>query len=128
MASIVRYDAQRAPNPQHWLAMDEAERAFQVQAYHRRTQSRLPNATLHTLIHVIVENQIAMGDDLPVAGILNRLLAEGLDRHDALHAIGSVLVQHMHGILSGSASAEDVNPQYFDDLSKLTAEGWKVSG
>jgi hypothetical protein len=63
--------------------------------YHRRTRVKLPNQRLHAAIHVAVENQIAMGDELPVHGVLDRLQAEGLDRHDAIHAIGSALAEHM---------------------------------
>jgi hypothetical protein len=46
----------------------------------------------HAANHVIVENQLAMGDATVVPATLARLMQEGLDRHDAIHAIGSVLV------------------------------------
>ncbi len=42
-------------------------------------------------MHVVVENQIAMGDEIPVRDTLVRLMSEGLDRHDAVHAIATVL-------------------------------------
>jgi len=51
----------------------------------------LPDETLHASIHVIVENQAALGDDTPVAGAIERLMAEDIDRHEAIHAVGSVL-------------------------------------
>jgi hypothetical protein len=44
------------------------------------------------LLHGIVENQIALGDELPVERTVKRLIAEGLDRHNAIHAIASVIV------------------------------------
>jgi hypothetical protein len=58
--------------------------------YHRRQGIRLPDKTVHALIHVIVENQVALGDKYPVKSVLSRLIAEGLNRHEAVHAIGSV--------------------------------------
>ena len=87
-----RYDPLKAPDPKEWLSLDEQERIDLVQDYHRRARVELPNATGHAIAHVIVENQIALGDELAVERTLNRLVAEGLDRHDAIHAIGSVLV------------------------------------
>jgi len=98
-----------------------------VREYHRRTKVKLPNLSLHALIHVIVENQIATGDAIPVSGILERLVAEGLDRHDALHAIGSVLAKHVDSILSGAVSEGAVNSQYFQELRHLSASGWRAS-
>jgi len=37
-----------------------------IEAYHRRARIRLPNEKVHAVIHAIVENQIALGDELPV--------------------------------------------------------------
>ena len=127
MLGRVRYDARHSLDPKRWLDLDEDTRVHQVREYHRRTKVQLPNATLHALIHVVVENQIAIGDTVPVGGILNRLLGEGLDRHDAIHAIGSVLVRHMNGILGGSFSEGSVNLQYFEELSHLSASSWRAS-
>jgi hypothetical protein len=40
----------------------------------------MPNTVLHSAIHNVVENQVAMGDELNVANNLQRLMSEGLDR------------------------------------------------
>jgi hypothetical protein len=61
-----------------------------VSAYHRRNRIRLPNPRLHSTIHAIIENQIAEGM-AKTRDALARLISEGLSRHDAIHAIGSVL-------------------------------------
>jgi hypothetical protein len=42
------------------------------------------------VFHVIVENQAAQGLETPVRRTLARLQAEGLSRHDAVHAVGSI--------------------------------------
>jgi hypothetical protein len=61
--------------------------------YHRR--NRLPmgqSVKLHRVAHVVVENQVALGDPPAVREALARLMGEGLDRHNALHAVGSVVM------------------------------------
>jgi len=51
------------------------------------------SARAHAATHGIVENQAAMGHATVVPTTLDRLMRDGLDRHDAVHAIGSVLLQ-----------------------------------
>jgi hypothetical protein len=59
----MQYDANKAPNPEEWLALDDAERIDLVIEYHRRHHLPLGgNANLHARAHAMVENQIAMGD------------------------------------------------------------------
>lgn len=71
------------------------------------------------------------GDQLPVRRTLLRLMGEGLDRHEAIHAIGSVLAGHLNDLLRSRdtlASPEESNAAYFDELERLTAEDWLNSG
>jgi hypothetical protein len=89
----MRYDASEAPDPQEWAELDEQDRIDEVIDYHRR--GRLPvgeNAIVHAVAHVIIENQIALGDTTVVPVTLDRLMREGPDRHDAIPAIASVLM------------------------------------
>ena len=76
-------------------------------------------------MHVMVENQTALGDDIPVQRAMQRLMDEGLDRHAAIHAIGSVLAEHMLDLTQQSATDADPNQRYFAALEHLTAEGWR---
>ena len=87
-----RYDPLIAPTPEEWLALTETERMRLAVDYHRRARVRLPNLRVHAVVHAIVEAQIAMGDETPAQRIAQRLMDEGLDRHEAIHAIGSVLM------------------------------------
>ena len=73
--------------------------------------------------HVIIENQIALGGETPVAATIRRLLNEGLDRHDAIHAIASILANFMFGRMQ-SASNDRINDLYYEDLQQLTADKW----
>ncbi|HEV2983494.1 MAG TPA: hypothetical protein VGX46_03860, partial [Vicinamibacterales bacterium] len=87
---------------------------------------RLPNAQLHAVIHVIVENQLALGEEV-VLDTLARLQSEGLSRHDAVHAIGSVLAGDVYELMQENADATgDTYRRYLERLQKLTAENWKA--
>ena len=81
------YDPDTPPPSADWLQTDEGARIEQVSSYHRRHKTPLPNDELHAVIHVVVENQLALGDAVVVV-TLARLKSEGLTRHDVLHAIG----------------------------------------
>jgi hypothetical protein len=122
------YDPLVAPDPGEWRALDEQERIDAVIDFHHHARIRLPNAKVHAVAHVIVENQIAEGDALPVARTLERLMGEGLDRHDAIHAIGGVLLGHMHDLMKTGHVEGDPNAPYFAELERLTAEQWRRSG
>jgi hypothetical protein len=82
---------------------------------------------MHAVAHVIVENQLAEG--LPEAKrALGRLLGEGLDRHDAVHAIASVLMEHFWNLTNKPQAPGDPHAPYLAALDKLTAESWRRSG
>ena len=122
------YDALVAPDPAEWLALDEQERIDAVTDFHHHARVRLPNAKVHAVAHVIVENQIAEGDALPVGRTLERLMGEGLDRHDAIHAIGMVLMEHMSDLMNAGDVEGDPNLPYYAELERLTAARWRRSG
>jgi hypothetical protein len=123
-----RYDPLTPPDPEQWLALDEQERIDLVEDYHRRARIRVPNADVHAIFHAIVENQIALGDEIPVRRTLQRLMSEGLDRHDAIHAVGSVLAGHVHDLARRPDVGADPNRSYYEALEQLTAEEWLRSG
>ena len=118
------YDPDTSPRPADWLETDEGERIELVASYHRRKKTRLPNPQLHAVVHVIVENQLALGEEV-VVKTLARLQTEGLGRHDALHAIGSVLAGDLYTLMQGGSHATgDAYRQYLEGLQKLTARNW----
>ena len=118
------YDPLHPPDPTEWLTLDEDERIQLVRDYHEREGVKLPSLQAHAAVQAIVETQVAMGSELPVASTLTRLQSEGLDRHDAIHAIGSVLVAQFHGIALGGV-AVDPNPAYAAALERLNAKSWR---
>lgn len=123
------YDPGESPEPGDWLRSDERTRIDLVASYHRRSRVRLPNVRLHATIHVIVENQLALGEPV-VVETLARLRAEGLNRHDAIHAIGSVLAEHIYELLKQEHPVRTIDPNvaYLDGLKKLTAVAWRGAG
>jgi hypothetical protein len=128
-----QYDPLKSPGPEEWLSMDEQERISLAKDYHRRASIRLPNETVHAVVHAIVENQIALGDETPVRRTVQRLMAEGLDRHDAIHAVGMILMEFISDVMSGAEAehpepGRDPNRPYYAALETLTAESWRKSG
>jgi hypothetical protein len=133
--TILDYDPLEDPDPEQWLMLDEQERIDLVVEYHQVAGISLPNEKLHATLHVIIENQIADAE-LPVRRKLEQLMSEGLDRHDAVHAIGSVAAGHIYDVLRGAADAgrqdklasgRDPNEAYFAELERLTAKSWRRS-
>jgi hypothetical protein len=120
------YDPDRSSPRADWLGTDEGERLELVASYHRRNKIRLPNAQLHAVVHVIVENQLALGEEV-VLNTLARLQSEGLSRHDAVHAIGSVLADDLYELMQENTDATgDTYRRYLERLQTLTAEKWKA--
>jgi hypothetical protein len=120
----MKYDPNEAPIASVWLSTDEAERLEIILRYHKRKVLDIPNPRLHAAIHVAIENQLAEG--MPEAfQTLARLIKEGLNRHDAVHALGSVLSKQIYQISKGEVELKDPNAQYINDLKSLSAESWK---
>jgi len=121
----MKYHPKVGPDPDAWLQLDEAERIEAVLRHHKRAGIRAGSIRAHAVLHAIVENQIA--ERLRSAcEALDRLQREGLDRHDAIHAIGSVVAGHLHGAL---ASQREFDQREYDkELDSLTAEAWLRSG
>jgi hypothetical protein len=113
------YDPLIEPDAQAWLALSEAQRIDVVLDYHRRLQIMSPSARLHAALHVTVENQLAEHHTAAVAA-LERLMASGVDRHDAIHAIASVAVAQMQRVLREKRPFDQ--SAYEQDLLALTAE------
>lgn len=122
---ISAYDPLIAPDAEAWLALDDAERDDLVEDYHRRAGVRLKNDEMRTAFHVVVETQFAMGDEFPVQRVVERLISEGLDRHDALHAVAAVFVEHLSAFAQADeeTGAKTLNA-YFEALETLTAKSW----
>ncbi len=78
------------------------------------------------MLHTIVENQIAEGL-APVVRAMARLMNEGLSRHDAVHAIGSVVADHLFEAMNarGGDYGRIAQARYSAAVEQLTAQKWK---
>jgi Domain of unknown function (DUF1841) len=127
--TIDQYDPSEPPDPQAWLALDEAERIRLIKAWHDAAdaaQGERPD--MHAVFHAIVENQIALGDPPMVAVKLRQLLARGLDRHEAVHAISSVLAERLRLAARPGHQAGNESPLYEAALRRLNARRWMRPG
>jgi len=119
------YDAGEPPDAMAWLVASEWERIDATRAYCDRYEPGVPNVELHAAIHAVVEAQIAMGDETPVAATQRRLLAEGLSRHDTIHAIGAVLTEHLYHLMKETGGS-DSHSAYYAALDNLTHASWRA--
>jgi hypothetical protein len=123
--TAMRYEANEQPYSEVWLELDESERIDAVRDYHRRTRVKLENPEVHAIAYVVVENQIVLGEATSVPATLDRLMDEGLDRHDAIHAIASILMRIVYNVAHETDDGSDINAKYGRELGKLTAAGWR---
>ena len=122
-----RYDPELAPDSMEWLALDESDRLLLVEEYHRDARISLPRRArrLHATIHTIVENQLVLEDQTIVRATLQRLMKAGLTRHDAIHAVGSVLSEHIYDLLHMESLPAEGHAPYYAALQQLTVEKWR---
>jgi hypothetical protein len=118
------YNPDCAPEAGAWLELDESERIRRIAAHHEAAGITPPNARLHAALHSVVENQIAE-EMATVRATVARLYAEGLTRHEAVHAVGSVLVSHLTALMGRRGTGKAAVDNYFRELRSLTADGWR---
>jgi hypothetical protein len=119
------YDPSIAPDKERWLELEEFERLDRVVEAHRKLAVTLPNERMHAAVHMVVENQVAMGDQTPVEATVQRLMDEGLDRHDAIHAVGTVVMSHIRNLMAEEEPGdEDPNAAYSEALERFSAREW----
>lgn len=64
-------------------------------------------------------------DQAVVRETLARIISEGLTRHEAIHAIGSVLIGYFQERLNEKQPASDDQAGYYASLKALTADMWR---
>jgi hypothetical protein len=119
----VRYDGNREPDAESWLQLDESERMDAVLRYHKGMGLKGEPAQLHAIVHTVIENQLAEGHEV-VRRTLDRLMAEGLTRHEAMHAIGVPFSEQMLETLKKQRLFDTA--KYERALGSLTAASWRA--
>ena len=120
------YDPETAPNPEEWLKLDERERIQLAERCHRKARVKIPSVEAHAIFHAIVENQIAEGH-APVARAMQRLAREGLSRHEALHAIGSLVADYIYDVMNTNdrSLADTAQARYDAAVERITVKEWR---
>lgn len=123
---MTAYDPEVAPEPVVWLGLDEQLRIVLAENFHNRANIELPNVRLHAAFHVIVENQLAEGAESTVQAVA-RLIAEGISRHSAIHAVGSVLAEQIYeaGKSKDPKYGETAQAKFDAKVARLKAKDWK---
>jgi len=121
---LTEYNPMVAIDPAQWQALEESDRLDLILAFHQDAGVEIPDIETHATLHCVIENQIALGDELPIAATLQRLLDEGLDRHDAIHAIASVLASHLYDV-ANSEEPSRTHQDFLDEVASLSAEQWR---
>ena len=119
-----QYNPAKNPGPEEWLALDELTRLDLISQFHEDHGEFGESMDAHAGIHAVVETQLAM--DVPNArSALGRLRRSGLTRHDAIHAIGTVLAEHMNEVVTNpDVSSDEANSRYYERLRTFTREDW----
>lgn len=117
-------------DPKTWLRMPEEQRLSLVTDFHANDKDGAAmdagQMNMHCSIHVVVENQIAMNEPPNARQAIERLLEEGLSRHEAVHALGSVVSTQIWRTMREKKPADnDAMAREFDEL---TAATWLASG
>jgi hypothetical protein len=124
--AMTEYNPETAPDPRSWLELDEEERISLAEKHHRLARIKLPNLKVHAVIHEIVENQIASECE-PVVRAMERLMRQGLTRHEAVHAVGSVIAEHFFEVMKTQPNDDAATAQsrYDAAVERLTARSWR---
>lgn len=106
------------------MLLDEGERMSCIQEYHQALPSRAqpPNLLLHSSLHLIVENQLAADDPSEVRPALARLMADGMSRHDAVHALGWLVMTYVKRVADNPADSDTA--AYQRELTRIDRKRW----
>jgi len=124
---MYQYNPLAEPNSEEWLESSEEDCIDSVRHFHEHSNdddfADDQALSIHCAVHVIVENQLALNVEyLPET--LSKLMRQGLDRHEAIHAIGAILSEEIFKMFRGETSAFSTK-LYRRQLEKITAKRWK---
>lgn len=68
------------------------------------------NPNLHKIIHEVIENQIREGKPKETKETLNRLMNFGYSRHEAIHKIGTAVIDDVYNMLKNK---QEFNEEQF---------------
>lgn len=123
------YDPLVDPVPSQWLRLSEQERIDAVLEHHLGDGLEPSRATLHAVTHVVVENILAEDAVDGASAKLRELIADGLDRHDAIHALGTAVAEIIFGALRSPdqpTTEEQRQQRLAERIAEVTAQSWRA--
>jgi hypothetical protein len=119
----ITYNPEIEPDPDALRNVDESELHLAVRQYHLRADEPMGEGEgMHEAMHCIVESQIADNDPPETRIAVARLVADGLSRHDAIHAAAWVVSDHMYQALTTKRPPDLVKIR--NDMAALTRRKW----
>ena len=117
------YNALKKLDSALWLNLDEAVRLELIEEYVENFEKEIESSKkhIHASIHMVVENQLALGEK-PALDAYSRLLRQGLNRHETIHAIGAVIFSDIYDAMQNIDNKQITS--YKNRLRKLTAKKW----
>jgi hypothetical protein len=83
------YHPLQAPESAAWLGLTPADRLNAVAACQRAAGVTTDLPDDHTRLHVAMEDLLARGPETAAGREMARLMASGLDRHEAIHTLSA---------------------------------------
>jgi hypothetical protein len=120
------YNPDEDPDPRTWLRLPEGKRLLLMRDAHRNDGLEPEELMLHANIQVLVENQLAQRIGCAVRAF-TRLKEAGLCRHDAVHAIATVLSLHLDRASQAETAGGQTpgSEEYHAELERLTVARWR---
>jgi hypothetical protein len=120
------YNPESPPAPGEWLQLPEHERVRIVATYHMVHRLKSGSAKAHAALHAIVENQAATGFG-PTVRALARLQRQGLSRHEAVHAVGSIVSGFMFAAMNSPSQPDShaLQSAINSRIEALDAQSWR---
>ena len=118
------YEPSEPVDPEWWMSFDEDEQIELALEHHESDaciHEPTPQPTLHAAMHAAIECQLAE-DWEPAVTHLRRLVDAGVDRHVAVHALGSVMAERMWAVQHGEAFG---NERHAQALAALDPDAWR---
>ena len=120
------YDPDERLNIEEWLTLDDSQKVKIVSDFHESIKEEFSDDgafAMHSHMHVIVENQIAGNVEL-VPETVDKLMRQGLSRHEAIHAVSAILAEDIFDMLQGKVEEFSLK-KYRRKLEKITAKKWR---
>lgn len=98
---------------------DEGSRLLPIEAEHPRGEDQPEDAwRMHTSLHLVVANQVLGNNPPEVWPALQRIVAKGYTRHDALHMVAAGMSEVLYHAMRGQPQAPEVYERYLEGLPK----------